>query len=137
MKSRLRACCRVNWLLALGFCLGVAGCGGSTPVCKLTTISVSPASAVVDHNAAAPGSTQHFDAFDATSTPGCAHTLSNLTNATWSVFDTINVSISNVHDATYGIATCHGATGGAVTITATVPVGDGTNVTNTASLTCN
>ena len=131
--------CRVRQSLGLFF-LGVAliGCGGSSaPVCKLTTISVSPATAVANHTAAAPGNMQHFDAFDTTSIPGCVHTLSNLTNATWSVSDTTNISISNVQDATYGTATCKGATTGAATVTATVPVGDGTNVTNTASLTCN
>jgi hypothetical protein len=139
MSSDLGILCRVRQSLGLFF-LGVAfiGCGGSSsPVCKLTAINVFPKTATVDHTAAAPGNTQHFDAFDATSIPGCVHTLSNLTTATWSVSDTTNVSISNVHDATYGTATCKGATTGAATVTATVPVGDGTNVSNTASLTCN
>ena len=127
----------MNWLLALSLCLGIAGCGGSTPVCKLTSSSMSPGSAVVNHNAAAPANTQQFAAFDTSTVPGCAHSLSSLTTATWSVSDTTNVSISNVHDATYGVATCKGATAGAATVTATVPVGDGTNVSNTASLTWN
>ena len=139
MPSDLGILCRVRQSLGWFF-LGVAciGCAGSSsPACKLTAINVSPKTAIVDHTVAAPGNTQHFDAFDSSSTPGCAHTLSNLTTATWSVSDTTNISISNVHDATYGTATCHGATAGAATVTATVPVGDGTNVTNTASLTCN
>jgi hypothetical protein len=80
---------------------------------------------------------QHFLAFDTTSIPGCVHTLANLTKATWSVSDTTNISISNVHDATYGFATCKGVTAGAATVTASVPVGDGTNVSSTALLTCN
>lgn len=137
MRSRSAVCGLVQ-LLALGLGLVVMGCGGSsTPVCKLTTISVSPPTAVANHTAVAPGNMQEFLAFDSTSIPGCVHTLANLTTATWSVSDTTNVSISNVHDATYGVATCKGATTGAATVTATVPVGDGTNVTNTASLTCN
>jgi hypothetical protein len=115
------------------------GCGGknSTPACKLTSINVSPVTATVDHIAAAPGNTQHFDAFDSSSTPGCVTAQGNLTTATWSVSATTHISISNVHDATYGVATCKAATTGAATITATVPVGDGTNVTNNSSLTCN
>ncbi|MGZ4878427.1 MAG: hypothetical protein ACXVIO_09585, partial [Candidatus Angelobacter sp.] len=68
---------------------------------------------------------------------GCFEALGSLQTATWSVSDTTNISISNVHDATFGTATCKAATSGAATVTATVPVGDGTNVTNTASLTCN
>lgn len=98
-------------MIGLFFFLVLMGCGGSsTPACKLTAISVSPSTAVANHTAAAPGNMQHFDAFDATSTPGCVHSLSNLGTATWSVSDTTNISISNVHDSTYGTATCHGAT---------------------------
>jgi hypothetical protein len=120
----------------------VLGCGGkssTTTVCKLAAIKVSPASATVSHAAAPPGNTQHFDAFASASTPvlGCFEALGSLQTATWSVSDTTNVSISNVHDATFGTATCNGTTTGAATVTASVPVGDGTNVTNTASLTCN
>lgn len=119
-------------------CFATIGCGGkSTVVCNLTAINVFPKTATVDHTAVAPGNTQHFDAFAATATPGCFVTLGNLTTASWSVSDNTNVSISNVHDATFGTATCKGATSGAATVTATVPVGDGTNVTNTALLTCN
>jgi hypothetical protein len=128
---------RVSGLVILF--IAMVGCGGkssTTPACKLTAINVSPATATISHTAP-PGNTQHFDAFTSAVTPGCVFTLGNLTTTTWSVSDTTNVSISNVHDATYGIATCKAATAGAATVTATVPVGDGTNVTNTASLTCN
>jgi hypothetical protein len=121
--------------------LPLVGCGSksSTPVCKLGAINVFPATATINHTAVAPGNTQHFDAFASASTPvlGCFEALGSLQTATWSVSDTTNVSISNVHDATYGTATCKGATGGAATVTATVPVGDGTTVMNTSSLTCN
>jgi len=129
------SCCAAALLVLL---VAALGCGGnSAPACKVTAINVSPASATISHTAPPPGNTQHFDAFEASATPGCAFALSNLTTATWSVSDTTNVSISNVHDATYGTATCKGATAGAATVTATVPAGDGTNVANTASLTCN
>ncbi|MBZ5504838.1 MAG: hypothetical protein LAO78_05055 [Acidobacteriia bacterium] len=133
-------CRRTALFLGMFFVwFAVTGCGGksTSTVCKLTAINVFPRIATVDHTAVAPGNTQHFDAFVATATPGCAVTLSNLTTATWSVSDTTNVSISNVHDATYSTATCNGATTGAATVTATVPAGDGTNVVNTAALTCN
>lgn len=133
--------CRRAGRVSVLFMLFVAivGCGGKSgnPVCTLTAINVFPKTATVDHTAVAPGNTQHFDAFAASATPGCVVALSNLTTATWSISDTTNISISNVHDATYGTATCKAATTGAATVTATVPAGDGTNVTNTASLTCN
>lgn len=117
---------------------GLLGCGGkTTTMCKITAFGISPATATVSHTAPPPGNTQHFDAFESAATPGCVFAQSNLTTATWSISDTTNVSISNVHDATYGTATCKNATAGAVAVTATVPVGDGTNLSNTASLTCN
>ena len=118
--------------------LVLAGCGGkSATMCRINSINVSPATATANHTAAPPANMQHFDAFISSEPAGCVFIQSNLTNATWSVSDTTNVSISNVRDATYGTATCKGATSGAATVTATVPAGDGTNVSNTASLTCN
>jgi len=132
---------RLHWLslsmLILLF-VALAGCGGkSTTTCKINAINLSPAAATIDHTAPPPGNTQHFAAFIASEPAGCAFMLSNLPNATWSVSDPVNVSISNPPDPTFGTATCKAATAGAITVTATVPAGDGTNVTNTASLTCN
>jgi hypothetical protein len=129
--------------LFAGICLlyfAAMGCGGKSPItlaCKITAINVSPSSATISHTAPPPGNTQHFDAFASAVTPGCVVSQSNLTTGTWSVSDNINVSISNVQGATFGTATCNGPTSGAATVTATVPAGDGTSVTNTASLTCN
>ncbi|HET9839410.1 MAG TPA: hypothetical protein VFR84_14360 [Candidatus Angelobacter sp.] len=118
--------------------VALAGCGGkSSTVCKINSITVSPATATVNHAAAPPGNTQQFAAFIASEPSGCAFILSNLPNATWSVSDPINVSIANPPDPAFGTATCKAATAGPVTVTATVPAGDGANVTNTASLTCN
>jgi hypothetical protein len=134
--------CRGKFLFA-GLCLlyfATLGCGGKSPIilaCKITAVNVFPSSATVSHTAPPPGNTQHFDAFASAVTPGCVVSQGNLTTAVWSVSDTTNISISNVQGATYGTATCNGATSGAATVTATVPAGDGTNVTNTASLTCN
>lgn len=137
--------CRCGKLLFAGawmLSFVAMGCGGNsstTPACKLAAIRVFPTSASISHTAMPPGNTQHFDAFASASTPvlGCFEALGSLQTATWSVSDNTNISISNVHDATFGTATCNGATTGAATVTATVPVGDGTNVSNTAALTCN
>jgi hypothetical protein len=120
-------------------CFAIFGCGGNTTTtgCKILAINVSPATATADHAAAPPGNTQHFNAFIAKVPPGCSFITGNIFNAVWSVSDPVNVSISNAQDSTRGNATCKAATTGAVTVTATAPAGDGTNVTNTASLTCN
>jgi len=136
MRNFCQHACRVSVLFM--FLVAMVGCGGnSAPACKVTAIKVFPATATISHTAPPPGNTQHFDAFESAATPGCLFAQSNLTSATWSVSDTTNVSISNVQGATFGTATCNGATSGAATVTATVPAGDGTSVTNTASLTCN
>ena len=126
--------------LAPCFLFGVLlGCGGkSTTVCKITAFRVDPPTATVNHTAAPPGNTQHFDAFQTAAPAGCAFTLANLTTATWTVSDPVNVTIgATSQDPAFGTATCKNATAGAVTVTAKVPAGDGTNLTNTASLTCN
>lgn len=129
-----------TWLSpALLFLLAlvVAGCGGNTmtPDCSLQQITVSPQTSTANH-LATPGNAQQFLAFGVAA-PGCAVAQSNLTSATWSVSDSTNVSISNVHDLTYGVATCKAATAGAVTVTATVPSAKGGNIVATAALTCN
>ena len=126
-------------LSALG-CFAISGCGGQTSSsssCQILAINVSPATATVDHAAAPPANTQHFDAFIAKAPPGCAFITGNVFDAVWSVSDPVNVSISNAQDATRGTATCKAATAGAVTVTATKSQSGGPNVTNTASLTCN
>jgi predicted small lipoprotein YifL len=131
---RLHSCVASLMLFVL------AGCGGksSGPLCKITAIKVFPTSATVDHTAAPPGNTIQFAAFVATGTPGCEFPLANLTTATWSTTDPTNVSIgATIQGPDYGKATCKGATAGAATVTAVVPASDGTNVSNTASLTCN
>jgi hypothetical protein len=129
--------CLLPALSTLG-CFAISSCGGhtTTPSCKILAINVSPATATVDHAAASPGNTQHFDAFIAKVPPGCEFITGNIFDAAWSVSDPVNVSISNA-DPTRGTATCKAATAGAVTVTATKSQSDGTNVSNTASLTCN
>ena len=129
---------RLQGLIPCCLFIVLLGCGGkSTTVCKINSINVFPVSATVNHAAAPPGNTQHFDAFIASEPSGCGFILSNLSNATWSVSDPVNVSIANPPDPAFGTATCKAATAGAITVTATVPAGDGTTVSKTASLTCN
>jgi len=125
-------------LTTLG-CFALSGCGGtaSSQQCKILSINVSPATATVDHTAAPPGNMQHFDAFIGTVPPGCSFITGNIFDATWTVSDSTNVSISNAQDSTRGNATCKGATAGAVTVTATKIESDGSKVSNTALLTCN
>ncbi|PYP90412.1 MAG: hypothetical protein DMG65_11910 [Candidatus Angelobacter sp. Gp1-AA117] len=118
------------------FCLLITGCGGShTPMgCIQTGIAITPQTATADHNVASPGNSVHFIA-DGKFT-GCVPPPAILTNVTWSVTDTVNVSISNAPDQTFGLATCKGATAGATTVTATGPLPNGTMTSATASLTC-
>ena len=128
---------RAKFVLLLS-CCALAGCGGSnsTTVCKITAITVFPQNVTADHAAPAPGNEQQFLAFESGGTPGCVFTAANLTSATWSVSDPVAVNISNVQGPNFGKATCMAATATPVTVTATVPVGDGTTVSATSSLSC-
>lgn len=124
--------------LALLFAVG-CGTGSGSGACFITAINVSPATATVDHAAPSPANSQLFDAFQTSAPSGCAFTQANLQNATWTVSDTTNASISNSHDqmnANYGRATCMNAAPSPITVTARVPSGNGNNVSATATLTC-
>jgi len=119
----------------------LGGCGGSynnpAPACFINGINVSPQTATVNHAAAAPGNTEHFDAFQSSAPPGCAFTAASLQNAVWTVSDPVNASIGNQANVNYGTATCLNAAASPITVTATVPSGNGGNVSATAALTCN
>ena len=117
----------------------LAGCGGSTTPsgCFITGINVFPRNATVDHTAASPANTQHFDAFESSASPGCAFALANLQNAVWTVSDQVNASIGNQANVNYGTATCINAAASPIMVTATVPSGNGKTVSATATLTCN
>jgi hypothetical protein len=118
--------------------LAAAGCGGSPqPQCFITGMNVGPSAATVNHAAAPPGNSQQFAAFETSAPNGCAFALSSLQTVTWSVSDTVNASISNSHDATYGVATCINAAPSPITVTATTPPSNPVKVTATATLTCN
>ena len=121
---------------ALLLSLAAAGCGGSSSHdCNMTGISISPASGSANHSAAAPGNQQQFMASPVLP-QGCVPPPLPFGFATWSVSDPVNVSISNAKDQTNGVATCNGATAGAITVTASTAVANGT-VTGMAKLTCN
>jgi hypothetical protein len=121
--------------------VGGGGSASSKSGCFTTAIKVSPGTAIIDHTASAPGNSLQFDAFTTAATSGCNFSLANLQNATWSISDPVNANISNSHDqfnANYGRATCINAAPVPITVTATVPSGDGSsNVSSTATLTCN
>jgi hypothetical protein len=128
-------------LLMLAVCAVCIGCGADVSGgCFITTINVSPQTATVNQNAAPPGNSQVFLAFQTGAPSGCAFTLANLQNAVWTVSDPVNATISNSHDqmnADYGRATCINAAPAPITVTATVPSGNGNEVTASATLTCN
>jgi len=113
------------------------GCGGSPQnPCAITGIKVFPASAAIDHTAASPGNSQHFDAFITNASNGCMFQLGSLDDATWTLSDTVDAEIGNQQNVNFGTATCVNAAPAPVTVTATVPAGNGSNVSATATLTC-
>ena len=72
----------------------------------------------------------------ATFGPGCATPqILQLVPAAWNVSDPVNVHISSADDATNGLATCVGATNGAIVVTATL-TSAGFTQTRQTSLTC-
>jgi hypothetical protein len=113
--------------------IALSGCG--TPSCTFIAIKIAPQRASADHGAVPPANGLQFTAVAATTPPGCALTHSNPQNVTWSVSDSVHTSISNVHDQTFGTATCLGATTGSATVTASMPSGSSA-VSATAMLTC-
>jgi len=126
--------------LYLVLSLVVVGCGGSANAnCNVSTLTISPQSAVISHTATSPGNQQQFMA-GFTLPSGCTPPPIPFNFVTWSVSDTVNVSISNTNDQTYGTATCIGATAGPVNVTATTNDGrltGGGTASGAATLTCN
>ena len=92
----------IMFLAAIFFSVCWIGCGGSSTNNCLITANVVPASAIADHNAAAPGNQVQFSTSSTVSgnCPLIADTL-----GTWSTSDPGNTSISNA-----GLATCLSAT---------------------------
>ena len=118
---------------------GASGCGSrriDTMNCNLTGISVTPPGGTANHTALPPGNSVHFSASGIVPA-GCSTTTTTLTNVTWSVSDPATASISNLNDSTFGTATCNGASTNPITVTATMAGSNGTNLSGTATLTCN
>ena len=137
---------RTNTMSAIKVCLCTlfsavllftVGCGSKTmaPNCGPVGLNVGPASATVDHAAAAPGNTQTFSAsFQFSGSPGCvAAQTAALVNSNWAISD------PSVHlSATQGgqvVATCTAALASPVTVTATPASGQ--MFTGRSTLTCN
>lgn len=119
--------------------LAISGCGSrriDSVNCNLTGISVTPQNGTANHNSLSPGNSVHFSA-SGTVPAGCSTTATTLTNVTWSVSDPATASISNLNDSTFGTATCNGASTNPITVTATMAGSNGTNLSGTATLTCN
>jgi hypothetical protein len=116
--------------------LFMMGCGGmNTPDCGVNGIIVGPATATVDHTAAAPANTQTFSAtFQFKANNGCAiSATSALVNSNWITSDpSVHLSASPTGQVT---ATCAATAATPVTITATSA--DANMFTAKAALTCN
>jgi hypothetical protein len=121
-----------TFVIAISLLFAMLGCGSSDPNCLAAGIRVSPLTATADHTLVSPGNKASFYA-DPIPVRGCgyAQMIGSIRNATWSVSDAVNVTISNQNDSTYGVATCVNAASN-VTVTATTP--DGSKAT--ATLTC-
>ena len=124
-------------LVMAAFLISV-GCGGSQQNCELTALSISPSSGTADHTLSSPGNQVQFFAGPLLKGHQCAvPACVNCMGQTWTVSDTVNVSISN-NASDNGTATCLAATNGAVTVTATAPISTQSTktVSGTATLTC-
>jgi len=130
-------------LFGLLLVLALASCGSDE--CTVASMSIDPQAGSADHNALPPNNAVQFFA-DANyvgkcvvpapmNTPG----RRGLQDVLWTVSDTVNVSISNVQDPTFGTATCLGPTSGAATVTANLPAGKnrGKQLVATGLITCN
>jgi len=122
------------------FAIVLVSCGTAGTKCHFSSLNVSASGpTTADHTAVPPGNKVHFSAFGMSQQSECGSTQANLTNVTWSVSDTANVSISNTQDITFGDATCLKATSGPITVTATLPsdLNNGFAASGTATMTCN
>jgi len=128
---------KMRFILLLACCAVLCGCG-SNPDCTFAmSYTAAPATAIANHLSAAPGDQQQFTA-SIVATPPSGCTVKGYTDrayAVWTSTDPTDISISNAADNTNGLATCNGATGGPVTLTATTG-SNGQTVTATTQLTC-
>jgi len=115
----------------------IAGCGSDQP-CSLVGLNIAPPTSSVDHLAGSPANSQQFTGSGQVG-PGCMGVTAAIRrDVTWSVSNSAVAQISNVNDATYGVATCTAASATPITVTAMLDAtkNNGTQVTGTATLTC-
>ncbi len=139
MRRVVRAGLFIGILVAL---VVVCGCGApSSQSCGYSfVVTVSPASATVNHAATPPGNqVQFIGTAVPTAPPGCPiPAVEALVYATWSNPDPTDIQISSADNSTNGTAVCMSSTNGAVTLTGTfssVP-GNAGNITKSVQLTC-
>ena len=122
--------------LALSVTVASTGCGGGTDCSLAKSLNILPSSASADHLAASPGNKVSFIGLDAIP-PGCPATPGPpRTDLKWSVSDPPDVTIGNIANVDYGVATCVNAAPGIVTVTATGKNTAGNTISGTAALTC-
>jgi len=115
--------------------LGLAGCGGTSSSNCTVTLRVAPASATVDHTAAAPANSAAFSASTlSTGSPQCmAANTAVQVSSNWTVSDpSVHLSASPTTQVT---ATCTAAVVSPVTIQGTSATDQ--TLTGKATLTCN
>ena len=135
-RRRLLRPFRLASLVITAFLVSV-GCGGSHQSCELTALSVFPSNGTADHATSSPGNQVQFFAGPITKGQCVTGACVNCSGQTWTVSDTVDVSISN-NASDNGTATCLAATNVSVAITATAPVSTKSTktVSGTATLTC-
>jgi hypothetical protein len=136
----------VGRLLVVGMCAGMlTGCGvsgggvnGKSQLYCMIALTVEPPTGSADHRAAAPGNQVKYAAwYGPTQGSSCLIPELDVTNATWTSSDPLDVQVSSAPGDTNGLATCTGATSGAATLTASyTPAAGSAPVSGTATLTC-
>ena len=138
---------RLLFTISLALALASNACGGysgNSSNCFISSLSVSPPTAIADHNLFPPGNSQQFSAFvGQASSSACAYMQSNLTNVMWTVSDPANATIGNSMTGNpqtdnFGLATCMHSSSAPITVTATLPPGanSGHTATGAATLNC-
>lgn len=109
---------RVHLCLACFSVAGVLlGCGGGGAAPCVTTTSISPATATLDHAAAPPGNSVRFNVVTTTTGTNCVVSAVRI-GYTWSVSDEVDASIvSDPTDPANGTATCKAAAPNPITVT--------------------
>jgi hypothetical protein len=125
--------CRLFVVVLLSAILPAAGCGGNPSNCDPTSLKVGPATAMVNHTAAAPANSQQFSATFQLK-DGCAGiATAALVISNWTASDS-SVALS-ASPSGLVTATCTAAVAAPVTITANQAGGQ--MLTGKAMLTCN